>query len=185
MVQPLLADTMLAVGTRCPTMLDDLRQRLTDPAETPETPEQSAILLGGRSRGVKAHGRVAVVEAGPGRLYGSQRRVAAAYRRESSGRLRGTRSASGGDHAMAGNREIAGRPVTRSSQVACRIESTTRSQSRIWFQLTKFRLTTNHFRTVNNLRLERRHRAQDRTASRWIAAAHLLAPCLSGLSGIC
>jgi HEAT repeat protein len=45
-VQPLLADTLLALGARCPTMLDDLRQRLADPAESPETREQSAILLG-------------------------------------------------------------------------------------------------------------------------------------------
>ena len=46
MVQPLLADTMLALGARCPTMLDDLRQRLAEPAKSPETREQSAILLG-------------------------------------------------------------------------------------------------------------------------------------------
>jgi hypothetical protein len=39
--------------------------------------------------------------------YGIQRRIAAAYRRESSGRLRGARSASGGDCALASTCEIA------------------------------------------------------------------------------
>jgi HEAT repeat protein len=46
MVQPLFADTLLALGTRCPTMLDDLRQRLADSRESSETREQSARLLG-------------------------------------------------------------------------------------------------------------------------------------------
>jgi HEAT repeat protein len=46
MLQPLLTDTLLALGARCPTMLDDLRQRLADPGQSPETREQSAVLLG-------------------------------------------------------------------------------------------------------------------------------------------
>jgi hypothetical protein len=46
MLQPLLTDTLLALGARCPTMLDDLRQWLADPGESQETREQSAILLG-------------------------------------------------------------------------------------------------------------------------------------------
>ena len=46
MTEPLLANTLLALGARCPAMLDDLRQRLADPGESPEAREQSAILLG-------------------------------------------------------------------------------------------------------------------------------------------
>ena len=44
--QPLLKDSLLAIGARCPAMLTDLRRRLADRSQPPDVRRHAAVVLG-------------------------------------------------------------------------------------------------------------------------------------------